>query len=71
MDYFIIEEQTPKDILRKYTNDLTGTSPLPPIWTFGLWLSRNSYQSWKVVDEAIEKAESQDIPFDDIRLDTA
>lgn len=26
MDYFIIEEQTPKDLLRKYTNNLTGTS---------------------------------------------
>ncbi len=71
MDYFIIEGRTPKDLLKKYTNDLTGTSPLPPIWTFGLWLSRNSYQSWKVVDEVIEKAESLEIPFDDIHLDTA
>jgi alpha-D-xyloside xylohydrolase len=71
MDYFIIEGQTPKDLLRKYTNDLTGTSPLPPIWTFGLWLSRNSYQSWDIVDEVLEKAEKFDIPVDDVHLDTA
>lgn len=71
MDYFIIEGQTPKDLLRKYTNDLTGTSPLPPIWTYGLWLSRNSYQSWDIVDEVLEKAEKFDIPVDDVHLDTA
>jgi alpha-D-xyloside xylohydrolase len=58
MDYFIIEGQTPKDLLRKYTNDLTGTSPLPSIWTFGLWLSRNSYQGWDIVDEVLEKLKS-------------
>ena len=71
MDYFIIAGPSPKDILTKYTRDLTGTSPLPQPWTFGLWLSRNSYPSWKVVDEVIAQAETHCIPFDDIHLDTA
>jgi alpha-D-xyloside xylohydrolase len=31
MGYFIMEGQTPKDLLKKYTNTLTGTSPLPSI----------------------------------------
>ena len=71
MDYFIIEGQTPKDILKQYTNDLTGTSPLPPIWAFGLWISRNSYQTWDVVDGILEKAEQHKLPVDVIHLDTA
>ncbi|KFX94002.1 hypothetical protein O988_06524, partial [Pseudogymnoascus sp. VKM F-3808] len=71
MDYFIIEGQTPKDILKQYTNDLTGTSPLPPVWAFGLWLSRNSYQSWGVVDQVLEKADEVELPMDVIHLDTA
>ena len=71
MDYFIIQGQTPKDIIARYTMDLTGTSPLPPIWSFGLWFSRNSYQSWQIVDDIIEKATKLDIPMDTIHLDTS
>ena len=71
MDYFIISGTTPAEILHRYTNCLTGTSVVPPTWTFGLWLSRNSYQSWKVVDEIIGKADEYKIPFDTIHLDTA
>lgn len=71
MDYFILSGATPSEILRRYTNDLTGVSPVPPIWTFGLWLSRNSYQSWAVVDEVIKKADMHGIPFDTVHLDTS
>ena len=71
MDYFIIEGQTPKKIIERYTTGLTGTSPLPPIWSFGLWLSRNSYQNWQIVDEIVEKATKLDIPMDTIHLDTS
>jgi alpha-D-xyloside xylohydrolase len=70
MDYFVISGPTPKDILTRYTTHLTGTSPLPQIWTFGLWLSRNSYPSWSVVDEVIAEAKTHRVPFDDIHLDT-
>ena len=71
MDYFVISGPTPKETLSKYTCNLTGTSPLPQPWTFGLWLSRNSYPSWSVVDEIIAQAKKHRIPFDDIHLDTA
>ena len=70
MDYFIIGGPEPKDILARYTQDLTGCAPILPVWTFGLWLSRNSYQSWEVVDEIIDKCQSLSIPLDDIHLDT-
>jgi alpha-D-xyloside xylohydrolase len=34
----------PKEILNEYT-DLTGKSPMPPLWSFGLWMSRITYFS--------------------------
>ena len=71
MDYFVISGEKPADILARYTQDLTGTSPVPPTWTFGLWLSRNSYQSWTVVDEVLTQAREHRIPVDDVHLDTA
>lgn len=71
MDYFIIQGQQPKDILQQYANDLTGTAPIPPVWAFGLWFSRNSYQNWGVVDDVLQKASELEIPVDVVHLDTA
>ncbi|MFI5187679.1 MAG: TIM-barrel domain-containing protein, partial [Chitinophagales bacterium] len=34
----------PKDILNEYTN-ITGKSPMPPLWSFGFWMSRITYFS--------------------------
>ena len=71
MDYFIISGTTPKDILRRYTLDLTGQPAMPPTWTFGLWFSRNSYASWSVVDEVLQQCADKQVPVDVINLDTA
>lgn len=71
MDYFIIAGPTPQEILQRYTMNLTGEAKRPPLWTFGLWLSRNSYRSWDVVKEIVGKAKSNEIPFDVIHLDTS
>ena len=70
LDYCIVAGQEPKDILARYTQDLTGTAPILPVWTFGLWLSRNSYQSWDVVDKIINKCNELSIPVDTLHLDT-
>ncbi|HEV2710154.1 MAG TPA: TIM-barrel domain-containing protein [Edaphobacter sp.] len=46
--YFFVGE--PKSILRDYTS-LTGRSPIPPPWTFGVWIC--SYQGpQKVIEDA-------------------
>jgi alpha-D-xyloside xylohydrolase len=37
---------SPKEILDEYTS-LTGKSPMPPLWSFGLWMSRCTYNSPK------------------------
>lgn len=71
MDYFIVSGKTPKDILQRYTRDLTGQPVMPPIWTYGLWFSRNSYASWSVVDEVLRQCSANNVPIDVIHLDTA
>lgn len=70
LDYFVIAAPTPKEILKGYCF-LTGFAPLPPLWSFGLWMSRNSYTSWKVTDEIAQKVRDNDIPCDVLHLDTA
>ena len=69
MDYFIIYGPTPAEILRGYCS-LTGFSPTPPVWSFGLWMSRNSYQSWEVVHEVADGIRARGIPADVLHVDT-
>lgn len=38
LEYFVIYGDTPKDIIRRYT-DLTGKPALPPSWSYNLWLT--------------------------------
>lgn len=70
LDYFIIHGSNPGEILYRYSL-LTGFAKLPPVWTYGLWLSRCSYQNWDEVFEIAEKARVKDIPADVVHLDTA
>lgn len=70
MDYFVICSQDPKVILKKYSS-LTGFSPTPPVWTFGLWMSRNSYLSWDIVHGVAADMQKHQIPFDVLHLDSA
>ena len=70
LDYFVIGGKTPKDIIKGYCF-LTGFSNLPPLWSFGLWMSRNSYTSWEVVDDIAQEIREKDIPCDVLHLDTA
>ena len=70
MDYFVISGGTPADILKGYCT-LTGFSKLPPLWSFGLWMSRNSYITWGVAEEVGREMRAHDIPCDVLHLDTA
>jgi len=69
MDYFIIHGPKPADILPRYAA-LTGFAPTPPVWSFGLWMSRNSYESWDVVNEVASGLRQHGIPADVLHLDT-
>lgn len=48
VEYMVIAGPTPKAILRRYTA-LTGRPPLPPAWSYGLWLTTSFTTSY---DEA-------------------
>lgn len=56
-------------MLESYT-DLTGKSPMPPLWSFGLWMSRITYESEAEAREVAKKLREHRIPCDVIHLDT-
>ncbi len=60
---------TPKDILNEYTN-LTGKANMPPLWSFGFWMSRITYFSEKDGREVADKLRVNKIPCDVIHFDT-
>lgn len=68
MDFFIFFGE-PKDILDAYT-DVTGKSPMLPLWTFGTWMSRISYFSQKEGLEIARQLRAHKIPSDVIHFDT-
>lgn len=59
-----------KEIIKGYCH-LTGFAKLPPLWSFGLWMSRNSYTSWNIAQQIANEARENDVPCDVIHLDTA
>lgn len=59
----------PKDILDEYTK-LTGKAPMPPLWSFGLWMSRITYFSEADGRNVAAKLRQNKIPTDVLHFDT-
>ncbi len=68
LDLFIFLGE-PKDILSEYTA-LTGRSPVPPLWSFGFWMSRITYNSEEQVRNVAKQLREHRVPADVIHLDT-
>ena len=68
MDFFVFLGE-PKDILNEYT-EITGKSPMLPLWTFGTWMSRITYFSQEEGLDIAEKLRQHRIPSDVIHFDT-
>jgi alpha-D-xyloside xylohydrolase len=68
MDLFVFLGP-PRDILTEYTA-LTGRSPVPPLWSFGLWMSRITYKAEAEVRQVAAKLRETRIPADVLHLDT-
>ena len=68
MDFFIFLGE-PKDILNEYTN-ITGKSPMLPLWSFGTWMSRITYFSQEEGLEIARQLRAHRIPSDVIHFDT-
>ena len=70
MDYFVLQSPDPKQILHDYCT-LTGFAKMPPVWSFGLWMSRNSYVNWDMAEQVGKELRDHKIPCDVLHLDTA
>lgn len=68
LNYYFIAGPEPKRILERYT-DLTGRSPLPPLWTLGYQQCRYSYYPEARVREIAWLLREKKIPADTIYLD--
>jgi alpha-D-xyloside xylohydrolase len=68
MDFFIFFGE-PKDILYEYT-EITGKSPMLPLWSFGTWMSRITYFSQEEGLEIARQLRAHKIPADVIHFDT-
>ena len=65
--FFFLGE--PKEILDEYTN-LTGKASMPPLWSFGLWMSRITYFSEADGRQVASLLRKNKIPSDVIHFDT-
>lgn len=68
MDIFIFFGE-PKDILSEYTA-LVGRPQMPPLWSFGTWMSRITYFSEAEGREVAKQLRANKIPSDVIHFDT-
>jgi len=70
LEYIVIGGGEPKEVLCRYTA-LTGRTPLPPAWSFGLWLST----SWlpdsdaQITYDTIDKMAAYQIPLSVFHFD--
>ncbi len=68
LDLFLIAGDTPAAILEKYTW-LTGRAPLPPLWSYGAWMSKAYYQTAEELLDVAHQLRQRHIPCDVITLD--
>jgi alpha-glucosidase len=68
LDYYVLYGPTPKQVVETYAW-LTGTMPLPPMWSLGYQQSRYSYIPQSRVIEIADRLRADRIPADAIYLD--
>lgn len=68
LDLFVFFGE-PKDILDEYT-DLVGKPGMPPLWSFGTWMSRITYFSEKEGYDVAANIRKHRYPCDVIHFDT-
>ncbi len=68
LDYFLIYGPNPKEIIERYWQ-LTGRGRLPPLWSFGVWMSRCMYRDAEQVRGVVERMRELEIPLDVVNID--
>ena len=69
LDVFLIGGKSPEQILHSYRM-LTGFPQMPPLWSFGIWMSRMTYFSADEVNDICDRLRKEHYPCDVIHLDT-
>ncbi len=70
LDAYVIAGETPALLLERYT-ELTGRAPVPPRWSFGLWLSGSGkHRDRASIEAMVTQAEALALPVDVIHVDT-
>ncbi len=67
-DYYIMYGKSSDGVIAQM-RDLTGQSPMYPLWTFGFWQSRERYKSQKETMEVVDKYRQLGVPLDGIIQD--
>ncbi len=68
LDFYWFYGPSFKEILKNYTK-LTGKPEIPPLWSFGLWMSRAEYRSREEVEGVARGLRERQIPADVLHLD--
>jgi alpha-glucosidase len=66
--YYVFCGPKPRDVLKRYT-ELTGRTPMPPLWSLGNQQSRWGYKSADELKEIADNFRERDIPCDTLYLD--
>ncbi|XP_062503000.1 neutral alpha-glucosidase AB-like isoform X2 [Corticium candelabrum] len=68
IDVFVLFGPKPRDVFRQYSN-LTGPTPLPPLFALAYHQSRWNYRDQTDVEEVQSNFDKHDIPYDVLWLD--
>jgi alpha-D-xyloside xylohydrolase len=68
LDLFLMGADAPAGLLERFTH-LTGRAPLPPRWSYGVWMSRCYYRTAEEALEAARGLRARHIPCDVLTLD--
>ena len=69
IDMFFIGGGSPERVLFNYRS-ITGFPKMPPVWSFGAWMSRMTYHSDKEVSAIAARLRKEQYPFDVLHVDT-
>ena len=69
LDLFLFGGDSLEQILKSYRG-ITGFPTMPPLWSFGTWMSRMTYFSAEEVEGICDRLRKEDYPCDVIHLDT-
>lgn len=68
LDFWVVAEDTPKDLVRAYSN-VTGKAPVMPEYAMGFWQSRLRYWNQEQILDVAREYKKRNIPLDVIVCD--